>query len=622
MMSWYMENRTIMEHHNRSIHITELNEDDEQYNKPIDSKISLKPHQLALLQKCITREQKYIYDLQSSKYDSLYTDVGVISDKVGSGKSYVILSLIMQDIDPRENRSISVTYGIGSHFTMNNKPIEYTDKDANIIVISHLLIKQWCSYVDSFCPQLTYCCINTKKSLESFDESVDNTKLIICTGFMYKQLRAKFYINDWRCKRIFFDEVDTSNTPCAHYLPAKFIWFVTASYKNIIFPVERFLHTRMNYHVISSGIQNNSFAKSLFVSALKTMSENELQVFDKIIVKNNDHFVDESLGLPEPETYTIMCKNPIEVNVLTGIVNKDIISSINAGDLRTALSYIHSYNLDSETNIIAKVLYDLKTNLSNLEIRRNGIDMTTYNNEARKEQLLKNVSDDILSVSSKINQISERIVDNNLCPICYSVTSTKTISKCCNNSFCLSCITKWLTVQNKCPLCKEPCSISDDFYIVKPDKDDEHPSSSQVSIQYKTLPTADEFTMNLDKFCNLERVLLNRKSYSKYLIFSEFDYGFNSMYPYIEKTGVKYSHLKGNQQQCNAIIQRYKNGDLDVLLINSKHYGSGLNLENTTDVILFHKFEDQIEKQVVGRAQRTGRKTPLKVWYFLNELEH
>jgi SNF2 family DNA or RNA helicase len=94
------------------------------------------------------------------------------------------------------------------------------------------------------------------------------------------------------------------------------------------------------------------------------------------------------------------------------------------------------------------------------------------------------------------------------------------------------------------------------------------------------------------------------------------------MYPYLIKSGARFSHLKGNQQHCNSIISKYKGSELDVLLINSKHYGSGLNLENTTDVVLFHKFEDQIEKQVIGRAQRTGRKAPLKVWYFLNELEH
>ncbi len=77
--------------------------------------------------------------------------------------------------------------------------------------------------------------------------------------------------------------------------------------------------------------------------------------------------------------------------------------------------------------------------------------------------------------------------------------------------------------------------------------------------------------------------------------------------------------MKGNS--VKNVIEKYKGDELDALLINSKHYGSGINLENTTDVVLFHKFEDQMEKQVIGRAQRIGRTTPLNVWYFLNESE-
>ena len=66
---------------------------------------------------------------------------------------------------------------------------------------------------------------------------------------------------------------------------------------------------------------------------------------------------------------------------------------------------------------------------------------------------------------------------------------------------------------------------------------------------------------------------------------------------------------------------RDENSNLNVLMINSKSFGSGLNLENTTDIILFHNFEQQIENQVIGRAQRPGRKTQLRVWYLFNENE-
>ena len=612
-----------MEHYTRFIHLTELDENDESYDLKIDTNIEFKPHQLRLLQKCLEREKKYITIEGSTRYQSLYTDVGIMADKVGSGKSYVILGLIQQNEDPLENKETSITYGTGSHFTLNLKQVQHTYKNVNILVISHLLVKQWSSYVDTFSDNLSYICINTKKSLTSLEDNIDKYKLIICTGFMYKQLRAIFYLNNWSCTRIFFDEIDTTNTPGANYLPTKFIWFVTASYKNLLFPVQKILHNRFVYtHILTNGIQNNSFAKNLFVSTLKNMSHNELSVIDRIIVKNDDSFVDASLGLPDINRIEIICKNPVEVNVLTGLVNNEIITSINAGDIQTALSHIHSYNLDSQMNIIAKVIHDLQTNLTNLNIKKQSLESMIYNNESHKQQLIDKISNDINAVNTKIEEITNRIIDNDLCPICYNDAHTKTISKCCNNTFCLSCISKWLLVQNKCPLCKTDVNITDDFYIVKPEVvDNEKYSEDTFTMKYKSIPCNDDFTRNLNKFNNLERVLLNRKSYSKFLIFSEFEHCFNAMYPYLEKSGANFSHLKGNQAQCNAIIDKYKNSNLDVLLINSKHYGSGLNLENTTDIILFHKFEDQIEKQVIGRAQRTGRKTSLNVWYFLNELE-
>jgi hypothetical protein len=36
---------------------------------------------------------------------------------------------------------------------------------------------------------------------------------------------------------------------------------------------------------------------------------------------------------------------------------------------------------------------------------------------------------------------------------------------------------------------------------------------------------------------------------------------------------------------------------------------------------MFHKFDAEIEKQVIGRAQRCGRTTTLNIHYLLNENE-
>jgi SNF2 family DNA or RNA helicase len=84
---------------------------------------------------------------------------------------------------------------------------------------------------------------------------------------------------------------------------------------------------------------------------------------------------------------------------------------------------------------------------------------------------------------------------------------------------------------------------------------------------------------------------------------------------------ITHAYLKGNGYQIQSTIEKYKTGNVKVLLVNTQAYGSGLNLENTTDMILFHKFDTEIEKQVIGRAQRFGRKQPLNVHYLLYENE-
>ena len=108
---------------------------------------------------------------------------------------------------------------------------------------------------------------------------------------------------------------------------------------------------------------------------------------------------------------------------------------------------------------------------------------------------------------------------------------------------------------------------------------------------------------------------------SKVLVFSSFENSFGDIVRVLERLNIKHRFLKGNHFTIAGIEREYRQGDLDVLLVNTSHCGSGLNLENTTDVIMMHKFDTDIEHQVIGRAQRCGRTAPLKVWYLLHDNE-
>ena len=71
-----------------------------------------------------------------------------------------------------------------------------------------------------------------------------------------------------------------------------------------------------------------------------------------------------------------------------------------------------------------------------------------------------------------------------------------------------------------------------------------------------------------------------------------------------------------------STLNGFKTGVNNVLMLNSKFNGAGINLPMTTDVIIYHKLNKDLEKQVVGRAYRLGRTGPLSVHklYYINEM--
>lgn len=111
-------------------------------------------------------------------------------------------------------------------------------------------------------------------------------------------------------------------------------------------------------------------------------------------------------------------------------------------------------------------------------------------------------------------------------------------------------------------------------------------------------------------------------SLSKWLIFN--DNG-NVLVKYQElllKNEIKAVMLDGgNQKLIEKTLKDYKEGDVQVLLLNSMIEGAGMNLENTTHLLFMHKTEEKFIGQVMGRAQRFGRTAPLNVTLLFNKHE-
>ena len=131
----------------------------------------------------------------------------------------------------------------------------------------------------------------------------------------------------------------------------------------------------------------------------------------------------------------------------------------------------------------------------------------------------------------------------------------------------------------------------------------------------------------IDKIRNLNILLNNHlEEKSKILIFSNYDGTFNKIFELLVKNNTKFSKIMGSSSHISNVVEKFnKNFDdpssVNVLLLNSKYFGSGLNLQNADHIILYHNMNNDITKQVVGRAQRPGRKNQLNIWRLCHSTE-
>ena len=88
-----------------------------------------------------------------------------------------------------------------------------------------------------------------------------------------------------------------------------------------------------------------------------------------------------------------------------------------------------------------------------------------------------------------------------------------------------------------------------------------------------------------------------------------------------DSEGITNRQLKGHSAQQNRTLEDFKSGRINVIMLNSRYAGSGIDIHFATDVILYQLFSNNITHQVVGRAQRVGRSHALNVHQLYHENE-
>ncbi len=676
--------------------------------QPPGAAIPLKVHQLALLQRCADLELGEVpadmmgtvpavqgggvsptsvsrhasgvlttaVSLDGQSGATMRTRIGIMADRAGSGKSFVLLSLVLRDAAKRRDDPIAqpvrvamdpvaVTLGNGQVTVYAPQP-ERTLLPFTLIVIPHALVAQWREYVARFSPSLSMLVINRRAHMAMLRDldALRTYDIVLVTNTMYPDVVQRLAMSNVRVRRAVFDEADNLALTSIHSVDAMFTWYVTASYGNLIYPrgptAPGALSSSMMLEVLRDrsarsihGLRASSGAMRTLFNHLATRNN----VTRSLIVRNSDEFVAASIELPETLVYRVMCRDPTNIRMLQGVVDNHVIECLNAGDVAGAIQHVDpTQRTSSEENLVVLLLDRLGARLRNLDIRIAALGSLESEGGQRPAMTeLARLRTERDNVSMRMKVVRERILASDTCCICCDDIRNKTVVPCCSNAFCFQCISRWMATRmaNRqpatCPLCKVDLHRSD-ILVLAPGGDgggdgaaaDAAASSSssartpehpEVALTVDTLVSPTHIlaglqrrSATLNKLQALEDILTRRRvdPQAKFLIFSSNENTFTSeagVTQILDRVGVRHAQLKGNGQHVVNVMNNYRGANLDALLVNTTHYGNGLNLENTSDVILFHKLGAEIEHQVIGRAMRMGRTAPLNVWYLLHEHE-
>lgn len=610
------------------VYTNELNEDSLKYDGQPEYIIpSLYYHQKTLLTAAINLERTKFSGLECGTNKTLYTNFGVLADRVGSGKSLVALSLVRQTIP--DEREIITTHRNNNLSMICHHIPEPTKRrcKAALFIIPHSLMTQWEEYVTRDTKLNVIFC---KKKKEVCDPTlfnfIDNVDAIFVSSTMWSSFETTQKPDLIHWSRIFIDEADTIQSSTHVQLSANFIWLITASFLNIAFPSGIYIELNSYFYPtppeytdlcemlkaangnsfrIDGSYTNLQFVKKI-LGGTECIKNFDLEYW-RVILRNSDEYVNNSFIMPSLYHIKHICKTTTNIRILESIIPNDVMAMLHAGDTKGALQVLGVTD-ETPTSIIASLTASLIKDLEQQKRRLDFYKTFEYSSEAAKQKSLETQHEKILSLENRIETIKKRMeeLDTTNCPICYSDIETPTITPCCKNLFCFVCLCESIKRQTKnpvCPLCRADISSINDLHVVNKSANTIHNNED-----------SDESKTKVEEFIHF----VEKNPTAKILLFSGYDASFFQLTSEMLHRNITYSTINGSTNRVSKIISEFAEGNYRVLLLNSRHVGAGLNIICATDVFLFHKMTSEMEKQIIGRAYRMGRKEPLQVHHLLH----
>lgn len=617
-----------------------LTEKSPQADQPEHIKVAMRPHQLTLLAAAKKLESLATVRNTDLSTPQLLTRYGVIADRVGAGKSLVALALVKEP--PVDNSQFTVKEGGGiariirikrmpqpSEFLpewkelAGKKLFQAMGRDkiftrTSLLISPHNVIPQWESYIRDHTKLNAHIIRRTKDcdyERAEFYADIFSSDLVLvsCTmlrKFMVAMSAQGYNFSSIVWSRVFIDEADTivcSLRPTE--VSARFLWFITGSWLNMLFPHGIYTHTIQGLPedvrtMVGEGSITGLASRANVVA--HSLSDSRDSEFASLVLRNSDAWIDSSLLQPTIIHDTILCKAPANLTILRDFISPSAMEALHAGDTAGALIALGLKAASKET-LADRVTESLRGDLLQAEkilaFKRD----IEYSTVAAKQSAIEKSEAKVARIREQLEALKSRIASATAenCPICYDTPRTTTLTPCCRQAFCLSCLCECISATPKCPLCRIPIQSAKQLLVIGTD----------------TAPETEKEPTLQTKGAALLKVLTESTDDQRFLVFSAHEASFKGLRELLSARGIRCEVLQGTAARVERLRSQFEDGTVRVLCMNAQHVGAGINLEAATHVILYHRMNVELERQVIGRAVRFERIKDLRVVHLVHEEE-
>lgn len=587
-------------------------------------KVPLRRHQNAVIEQ-MNHYEDILFKGLSVNSSTLFSKYAILGDTVGVGKTLMVLghiASILKDKKQRNflefNRESNKTF-----YSLEKNSITDLSNAGSLIVVPHTLFRQWADEIKTK-TSLKTLLLKTRRNVDDpqFLKNIIDNDVTLVSNTLLKEVYIKTTENKIRWKRIYIDEADTieiTSTWIRGFANeyTNFIWFISASYINLLFPLTYsiFLSTVLMTRYLENSSLDSEFrtfveknmeqyvnSVRLQVSVRSTRFLNEIingshPLRGHLVIRCKKSFIDQSIQLPQLYSQIIRCKPSISHQIVYDIINGNVRQLLNAGDIKSALDTL-GVKTENNSSIVQAVTEHKVKELERLEKTYEFKQGLEYASEAAKESSLKNLQDKMNQVKEQIKSLKERVENykEEICPICYEEPNDALITNCCSRVFCAICILQSLSRNPTCPLCRGAINPS---------------SLKKIGIENEVVVTAEVEENGPKKKIEALFEILEQNPYGKFLIYSRYDNSFIEVLDTCKQKKLVAKELKGSKDMIASVLTNFKEGKVNCLLMNTLQMGAGLNITEATHVILLHAMNHEEEKQILGRAYRVGRTNEL-----------